>query len=237
MSRRKIRQVTLWMITIMVILGCISPGIVTPPPSEPTRVSLENILGQTVAAAQTQTAIALPSTRTPTYTPTLTKTPTTSPTPTATILFITDTNTPALLEDFDDLLDEEDDSEGDEDTETKDATKTPRPRDWTCRVLSKRPAIGTVIYGGNSFEATWTVQNTGIKTWSKNGVDVVFTSGARLHDGKSYMDIPKEVGPGDEVMISVTMNAPKRAETYSNRWSLMVGKKEFCTVKFSIVVK
>lgn len=240
MNRRKLRQITFWMIALLIILGCASPGFVTPPPSEPTQRSLDNIIEQTVAVAQAQTASSIPPSSTPISTPTLTKTPTSSPTPTATILFITDTSVPdGFLEDQEDLEDptDESDSDGDEDTEDSEATKTPRPREWDCRVLSKSPALETVIIGGTNFNATWTVENIGTKTWPKQGVDVVYHTGAHLHTGKSWLDIPTGVSPGGKVTISVPMTVPKHSETYSTRWSLQVGQRKFCAVKFVVIVK
>jgi len=245
MSRRMVRRATLWMTVGLFILGCAAPDIIAPPPSAPTLGSIDSIIEQTAEAAQTQTAISLPATSTPSSTSTLAKTTTLSPTPTATFLFITETSLPAgfLIEDFEDLEDLEDleddetDSDSDEETEKGDPTKTPRPKEWKCRVLSKSPAMRAVITGGSSFEAIWTVENAGTKTWPKKGVDIVFVSGNRLNEGKPYLDIPSAVGPGGKVTISIPMNAPKYPKTYSQRWSLKVGKKEFCIVKFVIVVK
>jgi hypothetical protein len=104
-------------------------------------------------------------------------------------------------------------------------------------VVSKSPANDTVIIGGTSFKATWTVQNTGTKTWPKKSVDVVFSSGARLNAGKPYYDIPTGVGPGGTVTISVTFTVPKITKDYASRWSLRVGKTEFCGVRFIFSVK
>jgi hypothetical protein len=93
------------------------------------------------------------------------------------------------------------------------------------------------LVAGTSFKATWTVQNTGTKTWPKQGVDVVYQSGARLNAGKPYYDIPAGVGPGGTVTISVTMEVPKRPKEYSTRWSLMVGRTQFCSVQFVFEAK
>jgi hypothetical protein len=76
------------------------------------------------------------------------------------------------------------------------------------------------------------VQNTGTSTWPKKGVDVVYESGARLNIGKPYYDIPAGVRPGGTVRISVKMEIPKPAKEYNMRWSLMVGKTNFCSVQF-----
>jgi hypothetical protein len=113
----------------------------------------------------------------------------------------------------------------------------PTQREWACRVLSKSPQNGAIIPVNSSFRAIWTVQNTGTKTWPKQGVDVVYQSGARLNAGKPYYDIPAGVGPGGTVTITVTMTVPKQPHEYSTRWSLMVGRTRFCSVRFVFEAK
>ncbi len=230
MTRRKVRRITLWLVVALGILGCASPVLVTSPPA-PVSEPVETIIVQTAAVAQTQTARVLPPTKTQTTTPAATPTITITPTPTATFLFTFQTVT-SLPEDLfadDDWYDE------DEDSGYVKPTATTSP--WDCRVLSKSPPKGTVIKGGTDFTAVWVVENTGTKTWPKQGVDIVYHSGAHLHDGKPYFDIPTAIGPGGKVTITVSMTAPKLSKTYSTRWSLRVGQRDFCAVKFSIEVK
>jgi hypothetical protein len=241
MNRRNVRRLTLWLIVIVVILGCGAPALVTPPPSVSGPGSVETIIVQTAEAAQTQTALVLPPSATPSLVPSPTRTPTLTPTPTATILFLfpTNTNVPTATSALA--------SGGGSDTGGGTGggstggggfiKPTATPQEWTCRVLSKSPANNTVFTAGTSFKATWTVQNTGTKTWPKQGVDVVYQSGARLNAGKPYYDIPAGVGPGGTVTISVTMELPKRPKEYSTRWSLMVGKTHFCSVQFVFEAK
>ena len=228
MSRRRVRRITLWLILGLVILGCATPALVTPPPPVLEPGAAETIIVQTAGAAQTQTVEALPPTGTPTLTPLVTKTATVSPTPTATFLFLLPTET-SLPEGFF----EDDEDTGDE--ESDGFQRTPVPNEWACRVVYKSPTNGAVI-SGDSFKAIWTVQNTGTQTWPKKSVDVVYASGARLNHGKPYYDIPAAVGPGGTVTISVTMYVP-RSKDYNTRWTLKIGKTEFCSVRFIFSVK
>ena len=237
MNRRIIRRVALWLSVGVVIMGCASPMFVTPPPVSTTAPgALETTIAQTVDAAQTQTAVNIPPSRTPTYTPLPTKTATVTPSPTATILFITETNVPS-----DSLLEEggfEEEENGgsnfsaNSNSDSDSKNDAPKIREWDCRILSKSPANGAVIPAGTKFQAIWTVKNAGSKIWPSQGVDVVYASGASLHEGKSYRDIPSTVGPGGSLTITVTLTAPKRPGDYSTRWSLMVGKTQFCGVRF-----
>jgi hypothetical protein len=241
MSRRNVRRITLWLIVILVILGCGTPALVTPPPSASGPGSVETIIVQTAQAAQTQTAILLPPSATPSLIPSPTKTFTVTPTPTATILFLiaTRTNVPTATSAFAGGGGNSTGGTGTGSGGSGDGFVKPTatPQEWTCRILSRSPARGATFPAGSSFKATWTVQNTGTKTWPKQGVDVVYQSGARLIAGKPYYDIPAGVGPGGTVTISVTMEVPKRPKEYSTRWSLMVGKTHFCSVQFVFEAK
>ena len=237
MSRRYVRRTILWLILGLVILGCASPVLVTPPPSLPQPGAAETIIVQTAAAAQAQTVTMLPSpTSTSTMTPLPRNTATITPTSTATIIFVTNTSlSEGLLVDGTDEADDGDNGDnGGSDGYVK-PTATSRP--WACSVISKSPANDTVMPGGSSFTATWTVRNTGSKTWPKDGVDVAFHSGAHLEEGKSYYDIPTAVGPGGTISLSVSMRVPTRSKNYSTRWALRVGKTDFCEVKFTIEVE
>ena len=230
MNGRSVRRISLCLVVGLVILGCATPALVTPPPSAPALEPVETIIVQTAAVAQTQTASALPPTATATITGLPSKTPTITPTPTATVVFLFPTNT-SLPEG---LFDEDEDN-GEEDGDGYE--KPVVIREWDCRVLSQSPAKGAVITGGTTFKATWTVENTGTKTWPKKGVDIVFHSGAHLEAGRTYYDIPATVGPGGKVTISISMIAPNRSKTYSTRWSLNVGRTDFCNVRFIIKVQ
>jgi len=231
MSRRIIRRVTLWLVVGIVILGCASPVLLTPPPSGPTSKPVGTIVVQTAAVAQTQTARVLPPTWTATTTPLPTKSLTITPTPTATVLFLfpTETSLPGAFFYEDEETDDEEDN--------SDFEKPVVVREWDCRIISKSPAKGTILSGGSSFRAIWTVENTGTQTWPKKGVDVVYHSGAHLHEGTPYRDIPTTVGPGGKVTLTISMTAPKSPEEYSTRWSLRVGNRDFCSVKFILEVK
>jgi hypothetical protein len=217
----------------LVILGCATPALVTPPPSVSGPRSLGTLIVQTALAAQTQTAVVASSTATPTSIPSPTRTATVSPTPTATVRFLFATNTALPTGLFaGDEGDGTSTGNGNDDGTDGFVKPTATPSEWACRVLSKSPPRDAVVLAGSSIKAVWTVQNTGTKTWPKKGVDVVYQSGARLNVGKPYYDIPAGTGPGSIVTISVTMEIPKRPKEYNMRWSLMVGKTQFCSVQF-----
>jgi len=238
MGRRIVRRITLYLSVGLILLGCAPIAPVTSPPSAPRSEGIETVVVRTAAAAQTQTAILFPTaTNTSTSTPLPTKTATITPTPTATIIFSFAPTAGSTEEFFGN--DESSGSGGSNKGGGNNAnpTKTPVIREWACQVLSRYPKEGTEFIGGTTFRAVWVVRNTGSKTWPKKGVDVVYQSGADLVDGKPYVDIPAAVGPGGTVQITLTMNAPKRSSDYSTRWTLMVGKTQFCSVRIAFNTK
>ena len=236
MNRRIIRRITLWVVLGLVVLGCASPMFVTPSPATSVPGFVETVVFETAAAAQTQTALHIPPSSTPTFTPLPTKTITLTPSPTATVLLITETSVPA-----DTLLEEggieEPESGGGSVGSGDSGESVMTDKEWTCLVISKSPRRDTVFSRGVQFNAVWTVQNTGTKTWPRQGVDIVYHTGADLHEGKPYRDIPATVGPGGKVTLTVAMTAPKKPGEYGTRWALMVGKKIFCSVRFPVTVK
>lgn len=231
MNRRMIRRITLWTSFGLIVLGCSSPLLATPPPASAS-VPLGTVVAETAAAAQTQTAMVITPSSTPTVPPTATKTATVTPSPTATILFITETNVPDSLLETGGYEEENNGSAIGIASGTPSSSKK-RIREWACRITYRSPANEIVIARETTFQVKWTVQNTGTKTWPKKGVDVVYASGADLHIGKPYIDIPATVGPGGKTTVTITLVAPKRAGDYSTRWSLKVGRTEFCGLKFT----
>jgi hypothetical protein len=236
------------MIVIVLAATSCAPQPFIAPPSQPTPVpgSLETAIAQTAAIAQAQTLSAIPPTSTPAIprTPTPSRTPTQTPTSTPTVLFLfpTETLDPNLQLEPPNSEIFNGESAGDstgslagsgsEKEEDTDFTG----REWTCKILSKSPPNGTVISPKAEFKARWIVKNTGTRTWLKKGVDVVFKTGARIHD-RAYYDIPSSVSSGGTVLIEVTLTTPPRKGTYKTYWTLKVGKNEFCTLPISFEVR
>ena len=78
---------------------------------------------------------------------------------------------------------------------------------------------GTTITAGASFVKTWRLKNVGSCTWDTR-YDVVFVDGTQM-GGPNYIDMPKNVAPGQTVDISVTLQAPATAGTYTAKYMLV----------------
>jgi hypothetical protein len=194
---------------VPVLLACELPVLFQPEPSNLAPGSIETIVFETAAAAQTQTAIVLPPpTRTPTLTPPPTGTPTETSTPTATVVFIPPT--PRTL-------------------------FKPYEAGSACKVVAFEP-YNPVLAPRANFETTLTLQNTGNELWLDKNIDFKHSAGTDMHRTDVY-DLPKSVAPGDQVTITLRMSAPRDPGTYTSTWVLAGKQNTLCKVSVTIIVK
>ncbi|GAB4424551.1 MAG: hypothetical protein Kow002_14060 [Anaerolineales bacterium] len=198
-------------ISLLVILGCVSPFYVSPSVPEQPAEPLETIIVKTADAAFTQTAMFISPTPTLTYTPVPTKTPTITPSPTPTFVFATWTPIPSA---------------------TLPGGST--GKDYSCSVLSVSPS-GRMA-PRTDFDAKWVVQNTGEKTWDRNDADYYYSDGTRMHKKGAY-DFPETVQPGETVTLTVDMISPKNTGDFKAVWRIRVGKNQFCNMTITIRVR
>jgi Ig-like domain from next to BRCA1 gene len=180
-------------------------------PAAPPPGAVNTIVVQTARAAASQTAAALPPTLTPTLTPSPTRTPTLTPSPSPTFLFLLS-------------------------SPTRTATLAASTGDLGCQLTDQTPADGSTLSKGQTFTATWTVDNIGQSGWDSASVDFVYVTGDKLATVKA-VDLPKTVMPGGHVTLKVPMTAPTAAGSYKTAWTLQQGKnKPFCRLTLSIKV-
>lgn len=226
MSTRKTRLLYL-LIAIALIMAC-APAIATPfPTSDPNEIN--TIIAQTANAAATQTAAAMPTfTPTATFTPTR-PSPTSSPTATSTVIFILSTPTMQVVPTFTFISGGGGGGGGGSGGDSSSAN-------FACRILSVSPANGTSLNPNTDFDTTWSVKNTGQKTWDRNSVDFIYDSGAKINKVAGY-DLPANVKPGETTSLGVDMVAPKNSGSYTTTWTLRVGQNNFCKMSLTINVK
>lgn len=161
------------------------------------------------AAAMTSTAQAMPTnTATITPEPTLTLTPMPTPTvPTPTKTRVPPTRTPVM---------------------------TATPNYYSCKIVEKKPSDGAKINVGTTFDAEWTIQNSGLKTWEVGYVDLRYVSGTKLQTGADIYDINTQVSPEGEIKLEVGMKAPSLAGKYSAVWQVIIEGITMCTLPVSI---
>lgn len=218
-------------ILLLATLACAtSPSVDIP--QQPVDInSLETIIVQTADAALTQTARANPS-ATLTATATSTRIPTITPSPTVTFIYLLPTLTPVPTQTPIGYVG----SVGGSGTQEVSKFKTPQP--WDCSVIVKdtQPPLGAVLQKEQEFYAYWTLRNTGTEVWTRTTIDLVYRGGWR-HDGTRIIDITENGGPGATVRVGARFIAPKAAGEYQSFFVLKVGKREFCSMKISFVIK
>ena len=209
MDKFALRKLVLWFVVLLFLLACEIPALSQPAGSNPAPGSIETVIVQTAAAAQTQTAILLPPpSRTPTATLPPTGTPTESPTPTETFVFILPTSTKPF---------------------------EPYQAGSQCELVALTPN-NPVLAPRQIFETTWTLKNTGDELWVDKNIDFKYTSGTDMHRADLY-DLPKSVSPDDQVAITVPMFAPREPGTYTSTWELVRKQGTLCKVSVTIIVK
>lgn len=209
MDKYASRKLVLWFVVLLVLLACELPILSRPAAPNPVPGSIETIVFQTAAAAQTQTAVLRPpSTRTPTPTPLPTGTPTETPTSTATVIFILPTSTKPFV--------------------AYDAGSG-------CKVVALEP-YNPVLAPRTNFETKWTLQNTGNELWLDKNIDFKFSGGTDMHRTDIY-DLPSSAPPGGQVVITVPMTSPRNPGTYTSTWVLTTNKDTLCRVSVTVIVK
>jgi len=196
-------------------------------PREPAPLpvsDVNSIIVQTAAAAQTQTAVSLP-TATTTLTPTIA--------PTGEYGFLIETPSFAI-ETLDPSLKTESVQYGYLPVKPKYDFEYSK-YDWSCVGVGRYPPKGQVMRAGKPFVATWTVVNNGQRDWTQNTIDFVYKSGYR-HTGFRIQDLDRYISSGRDITLYVDFIAPKTPGTYYAVWQLKVGKNGFCGIQFEFRV-
>ena len=210
MDKFSVRKLILLFATLFILLACEIPVVTAPAASEPEPVPIDTIIAGTVAAAQTQTAVVMPSpTFTLTSTPLPTSTPTETPTPTQTVIFIIPTSTKPF---------------------------EPHSVGSNCFLATQNPVNNAAFIPNESFDAEWTLKNTGEEVWFDTDIDFRYTSGRDMHKTDA-LDLPVSVGAEEQVTLTVAMVAPGDPGSYTSTWVLSTKKKTYCKVSVTIIVK
>ena len=101
------------------------------------------------------------------------------------------------------------------------ATPTPTPElDCTdqAKFVSETVPDGTIFATGQTFTKTWTLQNTGTCTWTKEYA-LVLAEGDAM-GGQSPQSLPRNVPPDSSLELSVDLTAPEKPGSYQGDWIL-----------------
>jgi hypothetical protein len=110
-------------------------------------------------------------------------------------------------------------------------------KEYGCSLVSQSPKDWTKMKPRQSFDARWTVLNTGSRSWLKSGTDLLYISGTKMQTHGDTFDMPKNVGPDGKIALYVDMIAPKTKGTYTSYWGLSNGSQPFCRFYLIVTVK
>jgi hypothetical protein len=224
MAATRKTKLLIWATALVLIMACV-PTLATPSVPTVNPGAANTFIAQTVIAASTRTAAAMPSlTPTPTVTPTR-NTETPLPTATSTVIFILSSPTSRVIPTFTGLSSGGGGGGGGSSSDN-----------YACQVTKVSPANGTSFNPRDDFDAVWTVKNIGQKNWDRNSVDYTYSSGAKIHKISGY-DMSSNVKVGESIDLGVDMQAPKDSGTYTTTWTMRAGDKNFCTMTLTIAVK
>ncbi|MEI6289676.1 MAG: NBR1-Ig-like domain-containing protein [Chloroflexota bacterium] len=107
---------------------------------------------------------------------------------------------------------------------------------YSCKLTAQTPADWVKMVRRQSFDAYWTVQNTGA-VWNSSSTRFVYLGGTKFQTHGDSFYIGKNVGLGSKIKLGVDMMAPKTPGTYSTTWALKSGNTTFCRVTLIVTVK
>jgi hypothetical protein len=126
------------------------------------------------------------------------------------------------------------------------AGETPDPAegatdDWgsptRCSLLSKSPPDWTTVPPMAQYKVSWTLLNSGVKTWQANQMVLTFIDGTKLSQEKSFQ-LKSDVKVGRTITPVINIYPPKASGHYRSVWALRLLKNNhlFCTFTLKITV-
>ena len=211
---KKYRSFYILLITILTLSAC-TPATPAPP-------SIGTIVAATHAAAQAQTAAALPTATLILPSP-VRRRATSTLLPTAT-LFVFSSSTPRATS-----------------TPTATATATNVTSGsgtvlYSCDILGLSPKNGFEVKPNEKFKWIWSVRNIGTVRWVSEDTIAKYVSGATYHIEKE-VPLQSSVNLGKTGQFIIRMKAPSTPGTYTTLWSMRKGIHDFCYAKLVIIVK
>lgn len=107
-----------------------------------------------------------------------------------------------------------------------------------CSLISKSPEDWTVVPPLEKYKVSWTLFNSGTKTWQANEMILTYIDGAKLTPEKKDV-LKKDVRVGQTITPVINIYPPKAAGKYKSVWGLRMIKTGhiFCTFTIKIAVR
>ncbi|MEI6291804.1 MAG: NBR1-Ig-like domain-containing protein, partial [Chloroflexota bacterium] len=107
-----------------------------------------------------------------------------------------------------------------------------------CSLLEKSPFDWMVVPAQSKYKASWTLLNSGTRTWQANEMTLTFVDGTRLTIDKKE-SLLRDVRVGQTITPVINIYPPKEPGRYRSVWGLRIIKtgRLFCTFTIKITVK
>jgi hypothetical protein len=105
-----------------------------------------------------------------------------------------------------------------------------------CRLDWQSPGSGIEFDRSEEFTVGWKLTNTGNATWSPESVQFMYLGGAQMHRDP-VIQLEFSVPPGESVVVTADMKAPRNSTLYTTYWGLREGDAFFCRVSLTIYAK
>lgn len=104
-----------------------------------------------------------------------------------------------------------------------------------CALVSMTPSS---VWRNGDFDAVFTIKNNSGETWHASGVDVRMTNGKEfLKFDKSYIDLPKNVDPGNSISLVYDMIASEDGGNHNISLEFIKDGGVYCTVSGNVTFK
>lgn len=113
--------------------------------------------------------------------------------------------------------------------------------DWgsatRCSLISKNPENWTLLKPKSQIKVSWTLMNTGIKTWQSQQMFVTYLDGARLSKTEN-ISLVRDVRVRQTISPALIIVAPKLPGHYRSVWGIrLTSGRIFCTFTIKITVQ
>ena len=104
--------------------------------------------------------------------------------------------------------------------------------DYACNIINTEPRDNTEYKSGKAIDISWTIVNTGTKTWAA-GYDVKYFSGPKM-TSVSVIQIPVELKPNAKYKINLDGVVPEKRGLLVLTWTV---EGQICYPYIAIIVK
>ncbi len=113
--------------------------------------------------------------------------------------------------------------------------------DWgsetRCSLISKIPENWVILKPKTQLKASWTLMNTGIKTWQSQNMLVTYLDGARLSKTEN-ISLVRDVRVRQTISPALIIVSPKLPGHYRSVWGIrLTSGRVFCTFTIKIIVQ